>query len=65
VGKVYSSRDVIKIIESEGWYLAGVSGDHHHFKHPTIKGRATVCHPKKDVRKHELAGISRQTGIKF
>ncbi|MDR3280072.1 MAG: type II toxin-antitoxin system HicA family toxin [Synergistaceae bacterium] len=63
--KNYSSRDVIKILESEGWYLVGVSGDHHQFKHSTKKGRTTVCHPKKDLEKHELASISRQTGIKF
>ncbi|MDR3279238.1 MAG: type II toxin-antitoxin system HicA family toxin [Synergistaceae bacterium] len=65
MNKSYSSREVIKILKYHGWFLVNVVGDHHQFKHPTIKGRATVCHPKKDLGKHELASISRQTGIQF
>ncbi|WP_460428795.1 type II toxin-antitoxin system HicA family toxin [Azotobacter armeniacus] len=33
------SREVIKRIEADGWYLVTVKGDHHHFKHPTKPGR--------------------------
>ncbi|PJN91677.1 type II toxin-antitoxin system HicA family toxin, partial [Bacillus sp. mrc49] len=43
-----SSRDIIKLIKKDGWYLDRVTGSHHHFKHPTKKGTTTVPHPKKD-----------------
>ncbi|EGQ1604605.1 addiction module toxin, HicA family [Staphylococcus pseudintermedius] len=42
-----SSKEVIKKIERDGWYLVRVVGSHHHFKHPTRKGKVTVPHPKK------------------
>ena len=32
------SKDVIRIIEAEGWELIGTKGSHHHFKHPEKKG---------------------------
>jgi len=43
-------RDVIKRLETDGWYLARVRGDHRHYKHPTKKGIVTVSgHPGKDM----------------
>ncbi|WP_239446724.1 type II toxin-antitoxin system HicA family toxin [Mailhella massiliensis] len=40
-------------------------GDHHQFKHPTIPGRVTVPHPKKDIPPGTLASIRRQSGLKL
>ena len=40
--KSYSSREVIKALEADGWYLVNVVGSHHQFKHPTKSGRVTV-----------------------
>ncbi|WP_288189675.1 type II toxin-antitoxin system HicA family toxin [uncultured Treponema sp.] len=37
--KSYSSREVIKLIEADGWYLVNTVGSHHQYKHPTKKGR--------------------------
>lgn len=65
MGKVYSSREVIKLIEADGWYFIGAVGDHHQFKHPKKPGRVTVPHPRKDLNKHVLASISRQSGVIF
>ena len=36
-------RDVVKLIESDGWYSIGQEGSHRHYKHPTKKGRVTVA----------------------
>lgn len=63
--KSYSSREVIKILLENGWYEVGCVGDHHQFKHPSIKGKATITHPRKDIPIQTLKSISRQTGIKF
>ncbi|MBR1630164.1 MAG: type II toxin-antitoxin system HicA family toxin, partial [Lachnospiraceae bacterium] len=47
--KSYSSREVIKILESDGWYLVSTKGSHYQFKHPDKKGRVTVKHPDKNI----------------
>ena len=63
--KSYSSREVIQILKTNGWYEVGVVGSHYHFKHPTIKGKATIPHPNKNLPKNTVRGIGQQTGIKF
>lgn len=35
--KHYSSKEVIKILEKDGWYEVNCVGSHHQFKHPTKK----------------------------
>ena len=61
--KSYSSREIIALLKSDGWYEVGCDGDHHQFKHPTKKGRVTVTHPKKDIPYGTLKNISQQSGI--
>jgi predicted RNA binding protein YcfA (HicA-like mRNA interferase family) len=63
--KSYSSREVIAILEADGWYEVGVTGSHHQYKHPTKKGRTTVKHPDKDIPLPTLKSIERQSGLKF
>ena len=61
----YSSREVIKMLEEDGWYEVKVTGSHYQFKHPTIKGRTTVKHPDKDVPRKTLDSIEKQSGVLF
>lgn len=63
--KSYSSRKIIQKLTSAGWYEVGCDGDHHQFKHPQIKGRTTVPHPKKDIPRRTLDSISKQSGVTF
>lgn len=63
--KSYSSREIIKILQADGWFEVGCDGDHHQFKHLTKKGRVTVTHPKKDIPLGTLKRIEQQAGIKF
>lgn len=63
--KSYSSRDVIKILEADGWFEVAVVGSHHQFKHPSKKGRVTVKHPDKDIPLPTLKSIERQSGLTF
>lgn len=58
------SREVIKMLTSDGWYLDRVRGSHHQFKHPTKPGLVTVKHPAKDIPKGTLGSIKRQAGQK-
>lgn len=58
-----NSRSLIKRIEEDGWYLVGVKGSHHQFRHPTKAGRVTVPHPKKDLPLPTVKSILKQAGL--
>ena len=63
--KSYSSREIIQLLEADGWYVCDIEGSHHQFKHPTKKGKVTVKHPAKDIPLTTLKSIERQSGLKF
>lgn len=58
------SREIIKKIEKDGWYLVRARGSHHQFKHPTKPGKVTIPHPKKDLPKKTVESILKQAGLK-
>lgn len=60
-----SSKEVIKILESHGWFLVNISGSHYQFKHAVRSGRVTVKHPDKDIPIRTIKSIERQSGIKL
>jgi predicted RNA binding protein YcfA (HicA-like mRNA interferase family) len=60
-----SSREIIRLLESDGWVLGRVSGSHHQFFHPLKAGVVTVPHPKKDLPAGTIKSIERQSGIKI
>ncbi|WP_258910851.1 type II toxin-antitoxin system HicA family toxin [Pseudomonas putida] len=57
------SREVIQLIEADGWYEVEVKGSHHQFRHPTKKGRVTVPHPKTELPKGTVRSILKQAGL--
>ena len=63
--KSYSSREVIKIIEANGWYEVRCEGSHHHFRHPQRAGTVTVPHPRKDLKPNTIRSIFQQAGIEI
>ena len=63
--KGYSSREVIRILEADGWAIVRTRGSHIQFKHPNKPGRVTVKHPDKDIPRKTLDSIERQSGLKF
>lgn len=63
--KSYSSREVIKMLKKDGWYLVRTEGSHHHFLHSEKPGLVTVKHPDKDIPINTLKSIERQSGLKF
>ncbi|MCC8064803.1 MAG: type II toxin-antitoxin system HicA family toxin [Clostridiales bacterium] len=63
--KSYSSREVIRILNADGWYEVSCVGDHHQFKHPSKPGKVTVVHPEKDIPLGTLKSIAKQAGVTF
>ncbi|MNE34507.1 YcfA-like protein [compost metagenome] len=57
------SREVIQLIEADGWYEVEVKGSHHQFRHPTKRGRVTVLHPKSELPKGTVRSILKQAGL--
>ncbi len=57
------SRDVIRRLKKEGWFVVNTEGSHVQLKHPEKPGRVTVPHPKSDLPVGTLKSIERQAGI--
>jgi len=57
-------RDVIKLIEADGWRLVSIKGSHRQFKHPFKNGRVTIA-GKLDMDLHPktLKSILKQADI--
>lgn len=63
--KRYKVKEVIKLLEEDGWYLVTTVGDHRQFKHPTKKGRVTVRGQQSEVLSQFLLNcIWKQAGWK-
>lgn len=58
-----SSKDLMKLLKQNGWYLDRVNGSHYQFKHPTKKGLVTLPHPRKDLPQKTVDNIFRQAGL--
>lgn len=57
-------RDIIKLIEKDGWYLVNQVGSHKQFKHPRKSGRVTIAgHPSDDIAPGTLNSILKQAEL--
>ena len=59
-----NSKEIINLIEQDGWYFIRVKGSHHQFRHHTKLGLVTIPHPKKDLPKGTINSILKQAGLK-
>jgi len=58
-------RDVIKLIEADGWYKIATKGSHQQYKHPRKPGRVTIAgHPGDDLAPGTLNSILKQAQLK-
>ena len=60
-------RDVIRMIEDDGWVLERTVGSHQQYRHPTKRGTVTVPAGGKvsrDVPPGTLNSILKQAGLK-
>lgn len=59
-----NSREIISLLEEDGWVKHNQKGSHCQYKHPIKQGKVTVPHPKKDLPKGTVASILKQAGLK-
>ncbi|MCA3564879.1 MAG: type II toxin-antitoxin system HicA family toxin [Methylocystis sp.] len=58
-------RDVLRMIEQDGWFLVATRGSHRQFKHLSKAGRVTVAgKPSDDLAPGTLDSILKQSGLK-
>lgn len=44
-----TSKNLITLLQHDGWILRGSKGSHHVYVRPIKPGHITVPHPKKDL----------------
>ena len=58
-------RDIIKLLEVDGWYRVDRKGSHRQYKHATKPGRVTIAgHPNDDLAPGTLNSILKQSKLK-
>ncbi len=58
-------RNVIKLIEEDGWYLVTTKGSHRQFKHRLKSGRVTIAgHSGDDLAPGTLNSVLKQAGLR-
>ena len=58
-------REMIRLLEADGWYHIATRGSHRQFKHSTKTGRVTVPgKPGDDLAPGTLNSILKQAGLK-
>jgi predicted RNA binding protein YcfA (HicA-like mRNA interferase family) len=58
-------REIIRIIENDGWFLVRTRGSHRQYKHLEKKGLVTIPgRPNDEVAPGTLNSIKKQAGIK-
>ena len=61
---IMTSKELIALLNQDGWTLRGSKGSHHVFIHPSKAGHLTVPHPKKDLGTGLVKKILKQAGLK-
>lgn len=58
-------RDLITLIEADGWFLVRTKGSHRQFHHTTKSGTVTVAgKPSVDIPPGTLNSVLKQAGLK-
>ena len=58
-------RDVIALLEADGWYLVATRSSHPQYKHESKARRVTVAgKPSDDLAPGTLNSIAKQSGLK-
>jgi predicted RNA binding protein YcfA (HicA-like mRNA interferase family) len=58
-------RDLIKLIETNGWWQIAQRGSHRQYKHHVKPGKVTIAGaPSDDVHPKTLSSVLKQAGLK-
>ena len=58
-------REIVDLIEADGWRLVATRGSHRQYTHPQKTGRVTIAgKPSDDLKPGTLNSILKQAGLK-
>jgi len=58
-------RELVRMLEEDGWFLVRTRGSHHQYKHPVKPGLVTVPgRPGDDLAPGTLNSALKQAGLK-
>ena len=64
-GFILKVREIIRMIEADGWSLVATKGSHRQYKHPEKTGRITIAgHPADELAPGTMNSIFKQAGFK-
>ncbi|MCK5758316.1 MAG: type II toxin-antitoxin system HicA family toxin [Clostridiales bacterium] len=63
--KPWSSRELLKVLHQDGWYIKRQRGSHLQLIHMVKIGKVTVPHPRKTLDPKTVKSIIKQAGIKL
>lgn len=56
-------KDLLKILQADGWQIARINSSHHILKHPTKAGMPIIPMHNKDLRTETYKTILKQAGL--
>ena len=63
--KIWKAKEIINLIEGDGWFLVRQKGSHKHYRHPTKQGTVTVpLSGNDDIPPGTANSILKQAGLK-
>jgi predicted RNA binding protein YcfA (HicA-like mRNA interferase family) len=58
-------KDLIRLLEADGWVRVRMRGSHRQYRHPTKSGTVTVAgKPSVEVPPGTLSSVLKQAGLK-
>jgi len=58
-------REILRLVEADGWRLWNQVGSHRQYKHPSKPGKVTIAgHPSLDLAPKTERSILQQAGLK-
>ena len=57
-------KELLKILQADGWVIDRVRGSHHILKHPIKPGRPTIPMHNKNLKPGTYNSILKQAGLK-
>ncbi|MBI5694729.1 MAG: type II toxin-antitoxin system HicA family toxin [Nitrospirae bacterium] len=58
-------RDIIRPLESDGWYIVSTRGSNRQYKHSSKAGRVTIAgHPNDELAPGTLNSVLKQAQLK-
>jgi predicted RNA binding protein YcfA (HicA-like mRNA interferase family) len=58
-------KEVIALLEADGWFLVGMRGSHRQFRHPWKPGKVTIAGKASlELPPRTLVSVLRQAGLR-